>query len=176
MADHPGMGPVGPEHRFDGPRCERRPVFDLAGHAGVRTDQSFTVSTWAYLDDAVRDQTIISQAGAHQSGFWLKYYPATTRWVFTVAQSDTNPAPQPGISSTHLAEADVWTHLVAVYDASRMQLRIYVNGEPSGTLSIAQPPMASSGPVQVGRTLWNDKQTDYWHGGVDDTSASIKAR
>ncbi|MFJ6199464.1 LamG-like jellyroll fold domain-containing protein [Micromonospora sp. NPDC092111] len=134
----------------------------------LRTDQSFTVSTWAYLDDALRDQTIVSQAGTHQSGFWLKYYPAATRWVFTVAQSDTNPAPQPGISSTHLAEADVWTHLVAVYDASRMQLRIYVNGEPSGTLSIAQPPMPSSGPVQVGRTLWNDKQTDYWHGGVDD--------
>jgi hypothetical protein len=136
--------------------------------AVLRTDQSFTVSAWGYLNDTTVNQTILSQAGIHESGFWLKYHPTIGKWAFTVTQADDTTASQPSTVSAQPAEAGVWTHLVGVYDAARKQLRLYVNGELSSSLSISQPPMASSGPLQVGRTLWHDRQTDYWYGGVDD--------
>ncbi|MFG1654361.1 LamG-like jellyroll fold domain-containing protein [Micromonospora sp. NPDC049275] len=134
----------------------------------LRTDQSFTVSAWGYLDNTTLNQTLISQAGNHESGMWIKYDPTKEKWVFMVTQADDTAAAQTATSSTQDAQAGVWTHLAGVYDAGRKQLRLYVNGDLSSSVAVSQPPMASSGPLQVGRTLWHDKQLDYWHGGVDD--------
>jgi hypothetical protein len=135
--------------------------------AALRTDLSFTVSAWGYLNDTTVDQTLVSQAGTHEAGFTLKS-TAAGKWVFTVTEADTTTAPQPAVTSVQSAEAGVWTHLAGVYDASRKQLRLYVNGELSNSETVSKPPMVSSGPLQVGRTLLHDQQSEYWYGGVDD--------
>jgi hypothetical protein len=65
-----------------------------------------------------------------------------------------------------------FTHLVAVYDAGRQQLRFYVNGELQGSATQSTPWQAN-GPLTVGAARWasasdNSRIVDGWYGGIDD--------
>ncbi|MBF9127996.1 LamG domain-containing protein [Plantactinospora sp. S1510] len=146
---------------------------DWRDGALLRTDDSFTVSVWGYIDAGARNQTVVSQSGLHESAYWIKYAPdsgnpGTGKWSFAVTDEDSTTAQQVGVESPALAEIDGWVHLVGVYDAGRNEIRLYVNGEPAGAKTLPWRPMASVGPMQVGRTLWHDGFMDYLHGGVDD--------
>jgi hypothetical protein len=135
----------------------------------LQTDHSFTISAWAVLDTLQGERTVVSQRGTHESAGWLKYSAsAGGKWRFTVSDDDATTTDMEGVSSSVLAEEGVWTHLVGVYDAGRSELRIYVNGELKGTQAVAFTPMAASGPLLVGRTLWHDQMVDQLTGGIDD--------
>ena len=139
--------------------------------AVVRTDQSFTVSAWAMLDiDEGGGRTIIAQRGAHESSFWLKYFPETGKWDFVVTAQDAVTGTSHDVQSTSDAVPGVWTHLTGVYDAGRKQIRIYVNGTLEATTALAFTPFNSSGPVLVGHTLYHDRLADQWYGGIDDVA------
>ncbi len=136
----------------------------------LRTDQSFTMSAWVTLDRLDVNQTAVSQRGAHQSGGWLKYHSEIGKWMFVVTDEDSLTTSLESLRSSSPAEAGVWTHLVGLYDAEQKQIRLYVNGELHDSKDLSFTPMASSGPLLVGRTLWNDEITDQWNGGIDDVA------
>lgn len=136
----------------------------------LRTDQSFTMSVWATLERLAANQTVVSQRGAHQSAGWLTYDSEIGKWMFAVTDEDVLTTSLESLSSSSPAEAGVWTHLVGVYDAERKQIRLYVNGALHDSKDLSFTPMASSGPLMVGRTLWNDEITDQWDGGIDDVA------
>ncbi|BCB83924.1 LamG domain-containing protein [Phytohabitans suffuscus] len=135
------------------------------------TDQSFTMAAWVMLDSLTGERTLVSQRGAHESGGWLKYSSsAGGKWRFTVSEEDATTTDMESVTSEVLAEEGVWTHVAGVYDAARSELRIYVNGEKRGTQTIPFTPMASSGPLLVGRTFWHDQLVDPWIGAIDDVT------
>ncbi|MFU8854671.1 LamG domain-containing protein [Micromonospora sp. SL1-18] len=134
----------------------------------LRTDQSFTMSAWVTLDSLTGTRAVLSQRGVHESGGWLKYASSLSKWQCAVTSADVTGSATATVSSTSPAEAGVWTHVACVYDAGRSQLRLYVNGALEGTLAISFTPMASSGPLLVGRTLYRDQFVDKWAGAVDD--------
>ncbi|WSG10284.1 LamG domain-containing protein [Micromonospora sp. NBC_01739] len=136
----------------------------------LRTDQSFTISAWVMLDRLDGMRTAVSQRGVHESATWLKFNSTLGKWQFLVSAADANTTSTASVTSTSVAEEGVWTHLTGVYDAGRKQLRLYVNGELEGVTSIGFTPMASTGPLLVGRTLWRGELMDQWTGGIDDVA------
>lgn len=103
----------------------------------LRTDQSFTVSAWANPEDLGDGaHSIVSQDGPTRTPFALSYRPRVVNgvqgdyWTFSMlppsgdgADSVQSKAP------LSYDDASRWTHLVAVYDATRKEVRLYVNGE-----------------------------------------------
>lgn len=135
----------------------------------VDTGKSFSVSAWVRLGDpGGRTRTVLSQDGTSKSGFYLKYEPATQKWVLSKVESDSTEEGAYQAYSPHQAELDTWTHLVGVYDDTTKKLQIYVNGD-AGTPS-PQVPAAwnATGGFQIGRSLWWGQPADHWPGQVDD--------
>jgi hypothetical protein len=135
----------------------------------LRTDQSFTMSAWVAPGRLEGENTVLAQRGVHESGAWIKA-TASGKWVCAVTDEDVNGSTTASVSSATPPEIDVWTHLTCVYDSQRNQLRLYVNGTRVGTQALGFVPMASSGPLLVGRTLWRDQLRDPWIGAIDDVS------
>lgn len=137
--------------------------------AVLKTNQSFTMSAWVMLDRLEGMRTVVSQRGTHESAGWIKFDSTSGKWRFAISKEDSNTTATASVDSTSLAEAGVWTHLSAVYDAGRSEIRIYVNGVLEGTTEgIPFTPMASTGPLLVGHTLWRSELMDQWTGGIDN--------
>ncbi len=134
----------------------------------LKTDQSFTLSAWVVLDSLDAMQTAVSVNGVHDSAARLRFNPDSGKWQFVVSYQDTVPTALVTVSSTSSAEAGAWTHLVAVYDSGSSRIRIYINGVLEGTATVSSIPFASSGPLMVGRTLWQNSLVDQWTGGIDE--------
>ncbi|MFF0309595.1 LamG-like jellyroll fold domain-containing protein [Streptosporangium sp. NPDC004379] len=133
----------------------------------LNTNQSFSVSAWARLDGSAGDHTVVSQAGNQQSGFFLSYHEYEQKWWFGMPRSDAVPAQVTIVASKDPAPINVWTHLVAVYDATTQKLRLYVDGTLSGEKDHLTP-WNARGNFQIGRTKMDGSFTDYLNGGIDD--------
>jgi hypothetical protein len=137
----------------------------------VRTDQSFTLSAWAMPDGLEGgNRTLLSQTGAHESGAWLKVDTASHKWQFVVSSQDATTASFAMVVSKDDVEVGEWSHLSAVYDAGRREIRLYVNGEWQNTEKVPFTPMASNGPLLVGHTRWHNALADQWFGGIDNVA------
>jgi hypothetical protein len=137
----------------------------------VRTDTSFTVSAWAKVTQADGAQAVVSQDGATFAGFTLWYRPDNGgRWVFAMADPDAVQGNADLVWSAAPAQLNTWTQLTGVYDAQAKQLRLYVNGVPSGSVAKANvAPENSTGPVRIGRTMWDSHpDVDFFHGSIDE--------
>ncbi len=142
----------------------------------LRTDQSFTVSAWANPEDLGDGaHSIVSQDGPTRTPFALSYRPRVVNgvqgdyWTFSMlppsgdgADSVQSKAP------LSYDDASRWTHLVAVYDATRKEVRLYVNGELQNRTHNWMPVWQASGPLTIGAALFNGVRTDRWYGGIDD--------
>ncbi|MGC4809761.1 LamG domain-containing protein [Micromonospora sp. DT228] len=136
----------------------------------LRTDQSFTVSTWVRLDPAKGAQTVMSQDDGDRSAFRLAYEPDNGgQWEFAVAA---------GADATTYATApatavDGWHHLVAAVDATHRQARLYVDGSLAAAVGLneAWQPRQASGSLLVGRSTTPEGPAEWLYGRVDDVVA-----
>ncbi|WP_236004653.1 LamG domain-containing protein [Amycolatopsis pittospori] len=175
-------GRVGNAVQFDGKT-------GAVGTTGVdlRTDESFSVSAWVYMDrksDIVSKLTALSIDGDRTSKFRLGHVAdemnatcfdgvfenpnACGKWVFEMAESDSDAAPVTNAAvSTLPAEINTWVHLAGAYDRQTKKTWLYVNGKRvgDGTLNAR---WQASGATQVGRGLTADKPSQFWTGRVDD--------
>ena len=142
----------------------------------LRTDQPFTVAAWVRLDDAARDQTVVSQdtAGAGFSGFDVSFRAADKKWVFAMRNGAgvTDPA-QRSVAAAVADDPTGWHHLVAVSDPGRKQLRLYVDGDrvSAATTHAGLIPWQATGPFVVGRSDQPAGPTDWLHGSLDNVAA-----
>ncbi|MFF4473204.1 LamG domain-containing protein [Streptomyces sp. NPDC001599] len=138
----------------------------------VDTRASYTVSAWAMLKPGVaRNQTVLGQDGGFYSGFYLTYREAEGAWTLSTSPKDAtdgNIAEQK-VTATQPAAKGVWTHLAAVYDADKKQIRLYVNGRLQGSDTVSAA-WAAEGGLQIGRVLWRDAYTDYFAGSIDEVT------
>ncbi|CAM5723079.1 hypothetical protein SANTM175S_08231 [Streptomyces antimycoticus] len=67
--------------------------------AAVNTQDSFTVSTWAYLTDATENRVVLTEPGEDGSGFTLYYWPPRTRSGSSTVRTRTATTPH---TSAHL--------------------------------------------------------------------------
>ena len=120
----------------------------------VRTDQAFTLSAWVMPTDLTASRTV----AAGQSATALTYEASTGKWRFRAG--DTT------VDSAGAADVNVWSHLTAVYDAGRKQIRLYVNGALAGTKAVTAKPPNANGPLLVGRNISGGQ----WFGGIDEVA------
>ncbi|MBB5868279.1 hypothetical protein F4553_001658 [Allocatelliglobosispora scoriae] len=130
----------------------------------IRTDQSFTVSFWAYLPSPQNAPAAFSVAGNRFSAFEL-FTTSSGRWYFTrYAADQDNPT-----SSSMWATGPIgqWTHVVAVYNATAAKSSLYINGvRTSATSTLAG--WASSLPLMIGTSTVNGSRLGNFPGSIDD--------
>ncbi|MFI7574279.1 LamG domain-containing protein [Micromonospora sp. NPDC049497] len=135
----------------------------------LRTDQSFTVSTWVRLDPAQGAQTVLSQDDVDRSAFRVAYEPNNGgQWVFAVAAGADDAATT--YATVSATAVDQWHHLVAVLDATHRQARLYVDGTAAGVvgLNAAWQPRQAPGALLVGRSTTPAGPDGWLYGQVDD--------
>ncbi|MEU7617348.1 LamG domain-containing protein [Micromonospora rifamycinica] len=135
----------------------------------LRTDQSFTVSTWVRLDPARGAQTVLSQDDGERSAFRLGYEPVDGgRWVFRVSAGVDDSATT--TVSAPATGADQWHQLVVVLAARHRQVRLYVDGVPAGTVGMnpAWQPHQATGSLLVGRSTSPAGPEGWLYGLVSD--------
>ncbi|MGI5522562.1 LamG domain-containing protein [Micromonospora sp. CA-259024] len=155
----------------------------------LRTDQSFSVSVWVRPDaEALGTLTAVSQAGSQQSAFYLGQRAFTVgstvehRWCLSVFGVDddviSGQTVEVPMTSRVLTEDDRarWTHLVAVYDVSRREVRLYVNGKQEGVKGYGSSSFTgafdATGPLVVGAGRFTPvggtpRWVDLWRGDID---------
>jgi hypothetical protein len=169
---------------------ERGPVATLDGIDGqlpsggpaVRTDQSFSLSAWTNLDTVpTTDEKMLAQDSSGAAGFTLgvRYVSGSRYWAFcmkdTIVQSSTTRC---ALATAPLTSADVgrWVHIVGVYDATKSELKLYVNGVTFTTKRESSPgvpvvPWHAPGPFAIGRESANGSASLWYDGSVDDVRA-----
>ncbi|MEV4178193.1 LamG-like jellyroll fold domain-containing protein [Nonomuraea sp. NPDC049709] len=140
----------------------------------LRTDRSFTVSTWAFLNRRGDWFTALAQAGQQQSAFYLQYSRELDAWRFVAPSADTaSPTAYAAVDAATPAATGEWTHLTGVYDSGARQLRLYVNGalagQATGTIWNA------GGPFMIGAAKSGGQVSNRFPGGVDDVRAYDRA-
>ncbi|GAA4608895.1 hypothetical protein BJY16_007064 [Actinoplanes octamycinicus] len=139
----------------------------ITRNAVLNTDQSFSISAWARLENTDEDYTVVSQDGNHVAGFLLQWNSHNNSWRFLTAGADTdNPATAEVNAQAGASDPHQWTHLVGVYDATAGTLSLYVNGEPADTQP-ARHSWNATGQFAVGRGFWNGQKTGHLTGDID---------
>ncbi len=146
----------------------------------VTTDRSFTVATWVRIDDPARLETIAGIAGTENMGLELRHLEIGLFQFRLVADDERD---ETGVTvwqrtSTTATEAGQWYHVAGVYDAAADQMRLYVNGNLEGLLTIGDLWQAA-GPTLLGcagRTSTGERwghldgalhDVIFWRGPVD---------
>ncbi len=136
--------------------------------------QSLTVSAWARITDLGDFRTVVAQDAQRTQGFSLQYHQSSNRWALWKSSDDTtSPAQQAVATSINPPQLGVWTHLVAVYDATAAKIKLYVNGQLEGQTD-APPSFAARGPLVIGRGLW-DGVCAYFAGSIDNVQVYQRA-
>ncbi|WP_343245693.1 LamG-like jellyroll fold domain-containing protein [Streptomyces sp. SID4985] len=136
----------------------------------LNTARSYSVSAWAKLPAGTTgNRTVVSQSGTYYSPFYLSYEAAEKTWSLRTSLEDVKLGNigEQRIVAKQDAKPGEWAHLVAVYDATVQQIRLYVNGQLQGT-DTALKTWEANGPVQIGRTIWQGTYLDYFPGSIDE--------
>ncbi len=71
-----------------------------------------------------------------------------------------------GVIGTETLESNTWYHVAGTYNGAEM--RIYVNGEPNGTLSKSGAIARYPTDVHIGAGIYSNAQTEYLDGTIDE--------
>lgn len=136
----------------------------------------FTVAAWVNMDHVPPNgnfATVVSQDGKEHSGFYLQYSGADRCWAFARVQGDTGNNARRALGCGKPLTGR-WTYLTGVFDPSRNQLRLYVNGKLTGTRTDTAPD-AAAGPMAIGRGEFVGAPTDWFPGDIKDVEAFGRA-
>lgn len=137
----------------------------------LNTQQSFTVSAWAKVNDLGGYYAVVGQNATHVSAFQIRYSPDVKAWIFGMPTVDaTGDNYQWAYTDNSVTQAGLWTHVTGVYDAQAHQISMYVNGVLMGQKAVTSV-IPASGPFLVGATVFNDVGTAFFHGSISDVQA-----
>jgi hypothetical protein len=139
---------------------------------GIRTDRSFTVSTWARLDLSDHEdkaRTIVSLVHNGISQFDLRYGGASRKWEFVMAGTTV-----PTEFEVDLKDPN-WVYLTAVHDTTTPEMRLYFNGEYITRMPFTGGSATTESTLEFGRLTPATATGAFWKGGVDDTRVYVGA-
>lgn len=115
----------------------------------IDTENSFSVSSWAWLEDNGADRVVVSQGNSNNpAGFDIRYVQANNAWAatWTTATGEVVRA-----VAQVPATPRVWTQVAAVYDKAAQTLTLNLNGRPAAAISVAgRAPVATDGRLVIG--------------------------
>lgn len=162
----PDGGAVGGALQLDG-------IDDYAASSGpvVRTDQSFTVSSWVKPDTAPSGvMTALSQDGNQASGFYLDYRGDLNNWTFMLVSGDGDNPNELRAVAPDVPLVGGWTHLTGVFDRPSNKIRLYVNGvlRAEAALPADFMPWHAGGALVLGQSKFNGLTGNRWRGLIDE--------
>ncbi|MGW1916966.1 LamG-like jellyroll fold domain-containing protein [Streptomyces sp. NPDC002076] len=137
---------------------------------GTTTDNnSFSVSAWVKLNSLTSNSTFVSQSDSagNANGYQLYYSSGSQKWAFSRHNDDTTSTDFTAVYGSK-ATTGTWTHLVGVYDGPTNTLNLYVNGTLTATKTFAGTPWPATGPVQIGRRLYQGTYGEYANADISD--------
>jgi hypothetical protein len=137
------------------------------------TTKSFSVSAWAKLPPGVTNGVVASQDGVNSSSFML-YVSSAGTWKFAMPIADANGWNADQVETPQAAPTNVWSHLVATYDAAAGSIALYVNG----TLVGAHPhtnAWGATGPFVIGRDKYSGTYNAPFGGSISDVQVYQRA-
>lgn len=157
--------------------------------AAVNTQDSFTVSAWAYLTDASTNHVVLSAPGEYGSALTLYYSAAYKKWAFNRTDRDKNdPVYIRSLADAESPPLRVWTHLTGVFDTqndadkSNDTIQLFINGRPQGdpiVLADVAPtyePWTADRNLMIGRSKVAGAYGEYFLGRVDEIAVWQDAR
>ncbi|MEV0132929.1 LamG-like jellyroll fold domain-containing protein [Dactylosporangium sp. NPDC050688] len=151
-----------------GPVATKNPVNGAA--TVVHTNGNLTVAATVRLTatGGAGQQVILAQDGTRTSAFQLSYSGPDDRWRFAMAGSDVDAPTLAVVLSNAAPTAGRWTYLVATYDSSTHQVKLYVDGAAQTATATAASVFDATGPVTVGRGRAAGAAAGYFGGAIDD--------
>ncbi|MBB5868492.1 hypothetical protein F4553_001871 [Allocatelliglobosispora scoriae] len=138
----------------------------------LRTDGSFTVSTWVKLGKTTGWQVFASQDSTGHSGYYFYYRDSNGgQWVFKMVAGQTDGASSHATLAVAAAtNPTAWHHLVGVTDVGKREIRLYVDGALAATMPLYSgwQPWQASGPLVLGRGTTPTGPNDWFTGALDD--------
>ncbi|MFJ2171561.1 LamG domain-containing protein [Streptomyces sp. NPDC087851] len=158
-AEGPG-GKIDAAAHFDG----SADAFADVNETALDSSKSFSASAWVRPTALDRDMAIVSQDGTGEPGFTLGYDHTVGTWSFSVPVNDVDSLGEWRAVSTGITVVkDQWVLLTGVYDATRSELRLYVNKDSRGVAQ-RRSVWKSYGPLQIGRTTAKSGYRDHFTG------------
>ncbi|MFE6904308.1 LamG domain-containing protein [Streptomyces sp. NPDC057717] len=158
----------------------------------INTQDSFTVSAWAYLTDGAANHAILTAPGETGSAFALYYSSTYKKWVFNRTAKDPVGTESPvyirSLADSASPPLNVWTHLVGVFntqgdtDKSNDTIQLYVNGRPQGApvvladASTVYTPWTADRNLMMGRSKVSGSYGEYFLGRIDEIAVWQDAR
>lgn len=146
-----GAGQTGTGLRLDG-------VDDYAAPDDpvLYTDQSFTVSAWVRVTAATTFETFLAQegtAGQTNPGFIVYYDNSNNQWKIKIHASPTADETTVTLAAGTATTPTSYHHLVGVFDAQKLELRLYVDNTLLVTraMNAAWVPWNSTGRFLIGQ-------------------------
>jgi hypothetical protein len=154
-------GKVDAAARFDGTSAAYADVNETV----LDSSKSFSVSAWVRPKGTpTRDMAVVSQDGTGEPGFTLGYDQTAGTWAFSVPVTDVDTLGEWKAVATGVSVVpDQWVLLTGVYDATKSELRLYINKDSKGVAS-RRSVWRSYGPLQLGRTTAKSGYRDNFHG------------
>jgi hypothetical protein len=166
LANGPAWTTDGPNHgglQFD---STKQQYAQTAGPV-LNASTSYTVSVWVKLADKSNFHTAVGQDGPVYSSFYMQYVQDQDRLSFSALGTRA--------TSTFAPQTGTWYHMVGVLDAEANTITLYVDGTKEGSATGTAQADPSTGPLTVGRALYNATKTDFWSGGITNVQVFPKA-
>jgi Ricin-type beta-trefoil lectin domain/Concanavalin A-like lectin/glucanases superfamily/Fibronectin type III domain len=138
----------------------------------VSPAQDFTVSAW--IMPGALGGTALSQDMASAASFRIYPDTSTGKWFFCMATADTATASY-NCASGGTAQAGVWTHVTATYQAASGAMNLYGNGALLGTGWHTVLTGTTAGGLQIGDYRSGSSHTGYFNGAVAGVNAYASA-
>ncbi|WP_405587875.1 LamG-like jellyroll fold domain-containing protein [Streptomyces sp. NBC_01190] len=134
----------------------------MTANAALSTSASFSVSVWA--KPKALGGVVLSQDGAHTSGFLLGADTTTKTWNFCMSQADTTTTARDCAhgGAVHL---NAWSHITATYNTSTKRMALYTDGIETGEFTHT-PVAGFTGHFTVGRQFNQGVYQSFFNGAV----------
>ncbi|MFC5286203.1 LamG-like jellyroll fold domain-containing protein [Actinokineospora guangxiensis] len=136
----------------------------------IRTDQDFSVGAWVKLRDKDRHYAVVSQDGDRMAGFLVRYASDVDRWIFGLADQDTDAGTYQWAIGTTSPKIGEWTHITAVHDATTDKIRLYVNGVLEAERTQATPMFTATGGFAIGNYRARGTGSGHLSGDIDEVA------
>ena len=138
----------------------------IADSPSLNPTEEITIETWVRPGSLpqVGWNKIVAKPYTSHADPWQQYALTLhdNQFVFELNAGGTKQ----GVTGAEILTPDTWYHVAGTYDGSEM--KIYVNGELSGTLSKSGAIAVYPTDVHIGAGIYSDAQTEYINGIIDE--------
>ncbi|MFJ7269024.1 LamG-like jellyroll fold domain-containing protein [Streptomyces sp. NPDC099050] len=141
-----------------------------ATEPGVDTTKSFTLAARVNNASTAKGPHVVMSQGTGEA-FSIELgaddVDGKQAWVFRVRTTEKSAAPTVvTVSSTGKKTVKTWAVLLAVYDAEKKMIHLYVDGKKAGEAAVPGI-WQNSGPLQLGRARHQDAWAGAFKGGMN---------